>query len=315
MAQPAEAEAPSPGRERVVTAFFCVVIGALAMGISPIFVRLADVGPFASAFWRVALALPLLYAWAVFDTRRTGYETSNTRRDWRLAAIAGVMFACDLFFWHLAIMGTTVANATFLASMAPITVLLGSWTLLREPITGRIFLGLVMALCGAGFLLGSSYSFAPANLTGDMYGIITALFFGAYFLAVRPARRYMPAGVVVFRSTLVTAAILLVVALAFEERILPASGQGVVMLLCLALLSHAGGQGLLTYALGHLPAAFSSIVILIEGVAAAVFGWLILDERLTLLQFTGCFAIFAGIYIARPRRAKASPQSAANITQ
>ena len=114
---------------------------------------------------------------------------------------------------------------------------------------------------------------------------------------------------------LFTAAILLVVALAFEERILPASGQGVVMLLCLALLSHAGGQGLLTYALGHLPAAFSSIVILIEGVAAAVFGWLILDERLTLLQFIGCFAIFAGIYIARPRRAKASPQSAANITQ
>ncbi|MDQ4136904.1 MAG: EamA/RhaT family transporter, partial [Pseudomonadota bacterium] len=43
--------------------------GAVAMGISPIFVRYAsaDVGPFASAFWRVALALPVLYAWTRFE--------------------------------------------------------------------------------------------------------------------------------------------------------------------------------------------------------------------------------------------------------
>ncbi|MDX7953779.1 EamA/RhaT family transporter, partial [Lichenihabitans sp. Uapishka_5] len=37
-----------------------LVVGAVAMGLSPIAVRLADVGPFASAFWRVALALPVL---------------------------------------------------------------------------------------------------------------------------------------------------------------------------------------------------------------------------------------------------------------
>jgi len=45
-------------------AFAALCLGAVAMGISPIFVRFsaADVGPFASAFWRVALALPVLYA-------------------------------------------------------------------------------------------------------------------------------------------------------------------------------------------------------------------------------------------------------------
>src|SRR5579875_3426125 len=44
-------------------AMAALVFGAAAMGVSPIFVRLADVGPFASAFWRVMLALPVLWVW------------------------------------------------------------------------------------------------------------------------------------------------------------------------------------------------------------------------------------------------------------
>lgn len=314
VARDAEHAAPA---ERPVLAFFCVVAGAVAMGISPIFVRLADVGPFASAFWRVALALPLLWAWAYWDSRRQRQKPTLSRnenlRNLKLVGAAGVLFAGDLFFWHLAIMNTTVANATFLAALAPIAVVIGSWTILREKITSGIVLGLALGLLGAGFLLGSSYKFAPANLTGDVYGMITALFFGAYFLAVRPARRHMPAGVVIFRSSVVTAAILFAIAIALEDTLLPGTLHGLAMLLCLALVSHAGGQGLLAYALGHLPAAFSSIVILIEGVAAALFGWLILGEHLTLLQLTGSLAIFAGIFIARPRRAKGLPQSPATM--
>ena len=41
--------------------FSALVAGAAAIGISPISVRLADVGPFASAFWRVTLGPPLLW--------------------------------------------------------------------------------------------------------------------------------------------------------------------------------------------------------------------------------------------------------------
>ncbi|MFN0264664.1 DMT family transporter [Tepidamorphus sp. 3E244] len=309
----ATAATPAAPQDRQLLAFFCVVAGAIAMGISPIFVRLADVGPFASAFWRVGMALPLLYAWAAMDARRmpslATRTRAETRRDWRMAGLAGALFAGDLFFWHIAIVNTTVANATFLASLAPIVVMIGSWTFLKEKVTPAILAGFVLGLAGAAFLLGSSYNYAPQNLVGDVYGLITALFFGAYFLAVRPARRYMPAGVVIFRSTVVTAAMLLVVALVLEGDIFPSSWHGLAMLVCLALVSHAGGQGLLAFALGHLPAAFSSLVILIEGVVAAIFGYFILGENLTALQLAGSLAIFSGIFIARPRRAKALPHS------
>ena len=93
-ATPAAASARARSRP-----FAALVAGAVAMGASPIFVRLADVGPFASAFWRVALALPLLYAWmrlAEAAPRR------RRRRFSRAAILSGLAFSGDLFFWHLA---------------------------------------------------------------------------------------------------------------------------------------------------------------------------------------------------------------------
>ncbi|MCT8971668.1 DMT family transporter [Microbaculum marinisediminis] len=281
-------------------AFGALALGAVAMGASPIFVRLAEVGPFASAFWRVALALPALYAWMAYEARR-GPGSTTPRFD-RYVLVAGLLFAGDLFFWHLAIMNTTVANATFLAALAPVFVVSLSWFVLREAIGPKIVVGLGAGLAGAALLLGSSYSFAPSNLLGDSFGLITACFFGSYILAIRPARKHHPAGRLIFMSSLVTAAVLLAIALILEPTLFPATSKGLMMLIALALISHAGGQGLLALALGYLPAGFSSLVIFLEGVAAAVFGWMILGEDMTGMQLLGAAAILLGVWIARPRR-------------
>ncbi|MGE0233113.1 MAG: EamA family transporter, partial [Flavobacteriaceae bacterium] len=112
----------------------------------------------------------------------------------------------------------------------------------------------------------------------------------------------LPAGIVIFQSSLVTAAILLAIALVSGEPMLPASLEGAAFLLALGLVSHAGGQGLLAYALGHLPAGFSSLVIFLEGVAAALLGWLFLGEGLGALQFAGCALIVLSLLWTRPRK-------------
>ncbi len=285
-------------------AFAALVIGALAMAASPIFVRIADVGPFASAFWRVALALPALWAWerleAAHDRRRGRHV--DMRAGLGPILLAGAFFAGDLFCWHLAIMKTTVANATFFATTMPVFVVLGMWLVLRQRIERTTLAGLALALAGGGALIGESVQVAPSRVTGDIYGIVTAMFFGAYFLAVGAARKHAGSGRITFLATIVTAAILLVVALVAEPRILPASAEGWMVLAALALVSHAGGQGLMAFALGHLPTAFSSLVIFLEALAAAAFAWILLGEALSLLQIAGGAVILAGIFIARPRR-------------
>src|SRR5262249_28890750 len=184
------------------------------MGASPIFVRLADVGPYASAFWRTFLALPFLFVWA----RAEGPLTFTFDRS---VVLSGVFFAGDLIFWHLAILATTVANATFLATTTPIWVALGAWLVLSQMIGARILAGIALCLAGGAALVGQSYGFAPHRLIGDLYGLITAVFFGCYMLAIRAARLRMRAGQLAFYSTAVTAACLFVVAVVMEPTILP----------------------------------------------------------------------------------------------
>jgi drug/metabolite transporter (DMT)-like permease len=285
--------------DRTSAAFLALLGGAVAMGISPVFVRFAEIGPFASAFWRVALALPALWLWARLEGP-TGIAPSRGERFAVLAA--GLLFAGDLTFWHLSILHTTIANATFLAVLAPVWVVLGSGLFLGERVGRGVLVGLGLCITGATALIGGTLSANPAQLDGDLYGLATSFFFGAYFLAVRLARRAYRSGRILFLSTAITAAFLGVQALIIEDRLWPESFDGVAALVALALVSHAGGQGLLAFALGHLPAAFSSLVIFLEAVAAAGFAWLILGESLGAMQFVGAAAILAGIAAARPKR-------------
>jgi len=209
----------------------------------------------------------------------------------------------DLFFWHLAVMHTAIANATFFATMAPLWVVIFGWLLLRERVGRPMLLGLATCMVGGAALVLQSLAFKPEHAVGDVLGIATGVFFGLYFLAVGAARVGTSAARVTFELSVVTAAILFVVALLFEPEILPRSIAGWGVLLALAVGCHAGGQGLLSVALGRLPPAFSSMVIFVEAIGAAVFAWVLLGEAVTALQALGGLIVLAGIWIARPRQA------------
>ncbi|MGY2049360.1 DMT family transporter [Methylobacterium sp. JK268] len=285
-------------------AFAALFLGAVAMGVSPILVRLVspEVGPFASAFWRVALALPALYGWM----RAEEAARPHLRRPALAPAVllSGLAFTGDLVFWHRAILETTVANATFFATTAPVFVVLFAWIGLGRRPARATLAGLALCLAGGAALIGQSLQIDPARLAGDRDGVLTALFFGLYFLTVERARgQGIGAARVTFGASCVTAVLLLGVVLAVETRpVLPQSAGAAAGLVALALLSHAAGQGLLSVALGRLPAAFSSLVIFLEAVAAAALGWIVLGEALSLPQALGGALILFGIAVARPRR-------------
>jgi drug/metabolite transporter (DMT)-like permease len=287
----------TPQSASIAAPFAALVCGAVAMGISPTFVRLADVGPFTSAFWRVALALPALYTWMKISERDEPAAAPFSRATiW-----AGCAFAGDLFFWHLAIVNTSIANATFFATTAPIWVVLFGWLLFRQRVSAAVMAGLGLCVAGGVALLAQSFHLKPGGAIGDAYGVVTGVFFGLYFLAVQAARRGSSAARVTFESSVITTALLLVVALVLEHQMLPQTLKGLAALFALAWISHSGGQGLLAVALGRLPAVFSSLVIFLEAIAAAFFAWIFLGEPVSPMQAVGGIAILAGIYVARPR--------------
>ena len=67
----------------------------------------------------------------------------------------------------------------------------------------------------------------------------------------------------------------------------------------LAVVSHAGGQGLLVFALPHLPISLSAMVGLIQTAVAAIAAWIIFGEALTSLMMLSAAAILGGIFICR----------------
>ena len=290
--------APQPQR----LALPAVLAGGIAIGFSPIFVRLSELGPIATGFYRLFLALPLLWLWMHLEARRGargGPQLKRRSAEWLAAAVPGVLFAGDILFWHWSITYTTVANATLFANLAPVVVTLGAWLYLRERITSMFLIGMALAMGGAALLVDASVALGSRYVFGDMLGLITACFFGSYVIAVARVRDRIAASTLMFHSSAVTALLLLAATLIAGESLKPQSLNGWSVLVSLAWVSQAIGQGLIAYALGHLPASFSALAILIEPLTAAILGWAWLGEALTVLQAIGGAIVLAGIIVAR----------------
>jgi drug/metabolite transporter (DMT)-like permease len=272
-----------------------LVGGAIAIGFAPIFVRWSEVGLNATAFWRLALSLPVFWLLC----RRAG-DASVPVSSYGLLTIAGVFFGLDLIFWHTSIALTSVANATLLANLTPIAVVLFYWLVMKQRPAARFLLGAALALSGAtGLALGGTSSGGGHGLVGDLYGVMTAAMYAGYLLAVERARASVSGVQVALMSSAVAMVITGAVALASGEKFWPASTTGWAVVTGLALLCHVLGQGGIIWALGRLPAALSSVVILVQPVVAAGLGWLWLGESLGPVDVLFATLVLGGILICR----------------
>jgi drug/metabolite transporter (DMT)-like permease len=283
-------------------AFLCLLAGGCAIAFAPIFVRLADVGPVASAFWRCALAVPFLWIWVWARDRKIRGQNARKWSDpeFRILLAAGLFFAADLGVWHFSILYTSVANATLLANLQPIFVTLAGWILWRRKVTRAFLVAMGLAIFGMFVLIGPNFAVGGTRLLGDALGALTAVFYGSYLLTIKLVR---DAGASTARimawSTTITAVALLPVALAFPQPFLPASLGGWGAVLGLAIVTQILGQGIIAYAFAHLPASLSSVSLLIQPVMAALFAWLLFGEAVGPLQFAGGAIVLAGIWLAR----------------
>lgn len=297
-------EAAAVGADRWALA--ALLAGAVGIAFAPIFVRLSELPPTATAFHRLFLALPALWLWKAIEdraARRRGSvrHSAETRpsTDARVLLAAGLFFAGDLALWHWSIRFTSVANATLLANFAPIFVTLAGYLLFAERFSRQFLLGMALAIAGAGILMGQSLAFDPTHAVGDALGLTTALFYAGYILAVSRLRARLSTATIMAWSGLVTCVALLTVALLLGETLVPVTLRGWGVLFGLALISHAGGQSLIAFALARLPAALSSVSLLLQPAVAAILAWAILAEPLGPWQLSGALVILGGIYLAR----------------
>jgi drug/metabolite transporter (DMT)-like permease len=284
-------------------AMAALVAGAIGIAMAPIFVRLRepDFGRTAAAFWRLALAWPFFLVLHLHGLRGDRAESHALRmRDRLLLLIPGVFFAADLAVWHWSIDLTTVANATLFANCAPIVVSLVAWLWLKERLRPVFAGGLACALAGVVLVVRSSAGAEEvASVKGDLLGLLTAVFYASYQLSVKKLRGRFSTSAIMAWAIPSACAVLLVVSLASHEVIIARTVNGWLVLIGLAVICQIGGQGLIAFALAHLPASFSSVSLLVQPIAAALFAWVIFAEALGPLQAVGGALVLGGIVLAR----------------
>ena len=277
-----------------------LLLGAAILGFAPVLVRLSDTSPAASAFWRMALGVPMLWAWVwLFEWRDVAPATPAAPAPTRLLALAGLFFACDLAALHAAIVRTSVANATLELNLAPVFVTLGAWLLFRQRVSRRFLAALLLTLAGVALLVMPGANAGNQTLPGDLLGLLAGFFYACYLLTIKSASTSVSTARIMAVNTSVAALMLAPYAWLNAAQLWPQSAQGWLILAALALLVHVLGQSLIAVGIARLSASFSSVSLLLQPVLAAVYAWSILGEAMGPVQVAGGVIVLCGIYLAK----------------
>lgn len=290
----------------------CALLGALAIAWSSILVKLSHATPSTAAIFRCAYAVPVLLVLAVREDRRYGARSWHDRR---AAVASGVFMAIDLVLWHHSIEDVGAGLATVLANIQVVFVPLVAWMVLSERPSRRVLLALPLTLLGvlliSGVLEHGAYGANPG--AGTAYGVAAGISYVGVLLLLRRAgvdlRR--PAGPL-FDMTLIAAIFASLIGAAWgDARFIPAF-PGAWWLITLALTSQVLGWMLITISLPRLPAALTSLLLMIQPIGSMVLGAVIFGESPSALQLLGVLVVLGAVlYATRRRVSEAEPAAAA----
>ena len=266
------------------------------MAFGPWLVRLADTGPVAAGFWRLALAVPFLWLLA----RAAGQPVHWPGRKLALAiGLAAVFFAADLAAWHAGIRLTKLGNATLFGNFASFAfAAYGLWLARKWP-SHMQAVALTLAAAGCGALMAGSAELSARHVRGDLLALAAGLLYTGYLIIVERARgRLVKPLPLLFLASLFGACLLLPLSLGLGEQVMPGNW---LPLIILAFSSQLVGQGLLVYALGHVPPLIVGLALLTQPAISAFIGWAAYGETLTALDWTGAMAIGVALVLVRLR--------------
>jgi len=276
------------------------IIGAAMLGASPIFVRMCEIGPNAIGAYRMLFSLPLAWIWIQMEGRANPQSKAKpTVREWYLLGLAGFFFSLDLATWHLSIDMTSIINAAIFNNLTPIFVPLFIWALYALRPSPIYVLSASMAIAGSIILTGSTVSLNPEHFAGDMLAISSAVAYSCYIIIVKGLRHKFNAPTILFWTSLSNMFFLSVMCFYTGEQVALITWEDWLGVLGLAILVHIFGQGLLTYSMGQLSAAFVSVVMLLGPVVSAILGWALFGEAIGWIQTLGCVIVLSSIVSAR----------------
>lgn len=288
-------------------AYLALGLGMLSLGFSAILIRSADAPGTVTAFYRMAIGsvLMLVPFWSQVrrhDRDSQGDNDALSGRAVWIAVLGGAFFGLDLTLWATGIVMSGATIPTLMANTAPLWVGLGAWLLFKERQSGIFWGGLLLAMLGAGIVLGQDFSRSTAFGVGALLGLGAAVFYGAYYLVTQQARSKLKTIPYFWITTTTSALVLLLVNLILRR---PFGGYDSITwlkFLAVGIGVQVLGWMAINYAQGFLPASVVSPTLLGQPVLTALIAWPLFGEVLTPWHILGGAAVIAGVYLVHRSR-------------
>ncbi|WP_395377415.1 DMT family transporter [Marinicella sp. W31] len=287
-----------------------MLIAAVLISTSAVWVKVADMAPTVSAFYRMFIAGATLFLLCYFQKLKLWV-------DWRYLFklfLVGFFFAIDLFFWHRSILYVGPGLATVLGNFQVFFMTLFGFIWLKESIGWLFFLGLGLTFSGLFLLVGINWSeLSPQYHLGVLYGILTAVAYTAFMLMMRhvqASNNNLDARANLGIASLLCAAILLL-QVQFEGNALTIPDlQSAGALLILGLLCQVIGWLMITRSMPLLPTSIVGVLLLLQPALSMLWDVLFFDRSMTSNDLIGLALVLIGIYLAMYKRKKAAPEKA-----
>ncbi len=272
-------------------------IGAALISLSPVWVKLVDVSPTTSGFYRVLIGGIALAAYLLLRRQRL----QLSRRAWLMIIVAAVFLTLDLWVWHRSIIYVGPGLATLLANFQVFFMMLAGIVLLRQTPRPMQFFAVPMALLGLTLIVGLDWSDLPPDYQlGIVFGLLTAVAYAAYLLSLRHVRlkspHRLPTRELVVIS-LLTAVMLGATAALEGESLAITSLSDVGWLVGYGLLSHSLGWLFIASSLPQVTTVEAGLALLLQPTLS--FGWdvLFFDRPMTTIELIGAAIALAAIYL------------------
>jgi drug/metabolite transporter (DMT)-like permease len=272
-------------------------IGAALISLSPVWVRLVDVSPSTSGFYRVFIGGAALVIYLLVARKRLHLS----KRSWWFLVLASAFLALDLWVWHRSIVFIGPGLATLLGNLQVFVMMIAGIVLLRQMPTLSQVLAVPLALLGLALVVGIDWDALPEDYrTGVIFGLLTAVIYASYILALRFSRERAAFPVPTRELAVVSvicAALMALTLLAEGESFAIPTYMDLGWLIGYGVLSHCIGWLFIVSSLSEVSAVEAGLSLLLQPMLSFAWDVLLFDRPMTAIEVVGVGITLAAIYL------------------
>ncbi|MCG8333173.1 MAG: DMT family transporter [Proteobacteria bacterium] len=276
--------------------------GAICISFSGVFVKTSEVPSTVSAFYRVLFG-------SLFIVIACFYHREFKLKSWRKnlqAVFCGLLFAGDLFAWHISIQSVGPGLATILGNFQVFILSFIGIIFFKEKVGLLYYLSVPLAVFGLFLIIGVDIAqLSKEYLKGIWFGLATACFYAAFLICLRNLQgKEKNAPVFYYQVILLLSCTIFLggkVYVSGESFVIPSS-TSLASLLGLGFLSQAVGWVIISFSLPKVQASLAGLILLLQPSLSFVWDVLFFDRPTGLIGWLGLSIVMVAIYLSAFRK-------------